>query len=623
MIRKAPSRQALLPFALSLAAALAFFRLWPTRLVWDDTGISLKYMDNFAAGHFYCYNPGDGPVFGVSGFLHGILAGALARLHVLSPLDCLLASNFLGLVLLSYLTLRILALHTTHRLLIYPAWLLLLASCPHLVVNLKQGLETPLHLAVILAAVFFFLTRRGRAFWATGALAIVSKLDAVPIIAVLGALEVAPALLAHDRGRLRATAREMLLWFAAPLAVWLIFATVAFGSPVPHTALAKLSYHPHAAGSWFPFLLGFKMPARFSLLLLALLVLFLAQHLVRRRRLEARQIVCLLAALAYLVPYYLYNPGERMGWYYAVPEYLFLLQALVFTFGIGERLRPVAALAFGTTVIVALGLARIPQALGEARHTVGYLRQCESERIAGGRWIRENSAPGDTLMTRFGHVARESGLYTVDASGLCSDTAIARRLDFRRLVLDLRPDWIYRHGLMGPDLQQRDGYRLVKSYYNIAAFHGWPAFRIYRKSADPTLVVCEPLKAEGIHSDGAVRTMAEGAYLTAEGTRLILEIAATDGAPKGLIMGLVRREDDLQLTAEMVDGAGATLARAEHSLARRDPSDDLGGLTDEWRLEFPPGRPPDRVEISARRADCSEVGQITLIEPLVVSIGRN
>ena len=55
-----------LELVLSTGFAVVFFRLWPTNVITDDGGIALRYMDNFARGYFFSYNPSDGPVYGLS-----------------------------------------------------------------------------------------------------------------------------------------------------------------------------------------------------------------------------------------------------------------------------------------------------------------------------------------------------------------------------------------------------------------------------------------------------------------------------------------------------------------------------------------------------------------------------
>jgi hypothetical protein len=127
-------------------------------LIADDGGIVLRYMDNFAEGYFYTYNPSDGPVFGVSSFTHGILADFFAYTHLLSPLNSLFASNFISLVLTAFLVLRLLSYYLTDDRVIPFVWLAVMLTPAFFVINIKQGLETPLHLATLLLCFYLFLS---------------------------------------------------------------------------------------------------------------------------------------------------------------------------------------------------------------------------------------------------------------------------------------------------------------------------------------------------------------------------------------------------------------------------------------------------------------------------------
>lgn len=179
--RRSSSFRLVAELVLSVGFAALFFQLWPCDVIYDDGAIVLKYMDNFADGHFYAYNPSDGPMYGISGFIHGVLAGLFAWAHLFAPLHSLFASNFIGLVLVSFVSLRILAHFIRAPAMVYPAWLLLMVSAPHFVATVKQGLEVPLHLGIVLGCYYFFLKRRSKWLWLTCVLAMISKADALPV----------------------------------------------------------------------------------------------------------------------------------------------------------------------------------------------------------------------------------------------------------------------------------------------------------------------------------------------------------------------------------------------------------------------------------------------------------
>lgn len=65
----------------------------------DDAGIVMRYLDNFRNGLFYVYNAQDGPVFGISGFLHGVLSGFFVYFFGVSSEMALVLANFMGSIL--------------------------------------------------------------------------------------------------------------------------------------------------------------------------------------------------------------------------------------------------------------------------------------------------------------------------------------------------------------------------------------------------------------------------------------------------------------------------------------------------------------------------------------------
>lgn len=604
--------------ALSVIAASAFFRIWPTNLVWDDAGFVLRYLDNFARGHFYCFNPTDGPIFGISSFLHGILSGLLAWSHVLGPETSMFACNFLGLAALSFFTLRLLVRHGGNEPLVYAAWILLLTGCPQLVINLKQGLETPMHVAIVLAGFLAVTIGRSRTTWACCALLVISKLDAAPAAAVIGIIEFGRTAFARDRAGWHRTVVNLVLFCLLPLAVWSAFATAVFGSPIPQSAMAKLLYHSHPTDSWFPFLSGFRGLGTLYCVGAAMLALHLGWQLGTRRRPVATLLAPLLMGLGVLGGYYVYNPGERMGWYYALPEYLFLLQIVLLICDLGRGFGRTVRNLGGLVAIAWLAALTVPVTLQHARHTIWYLHVCEAERIAAGEWIRDRAAPGDTLLSANGHVARAAGIYTIDASGLNSRAAIARRLNFSLLVRECQPQWLAKQELIYEDLQLARGYELVKTYYNISGLVGFPSLRVYRRNGGPVMITNSLLGPDHVRADGSVDTRAGGAYLIAHGSRFSLHLVPRLGNPTALILGLVKTDQEMDLTAKYSDDNGIPIGDTSIHLDRRAPAEDVTGISQEWRLSFPPGLHPRDVVISVRSSATGEPAQVSLVEPVLL-----
>ena len=238
---------------LSLLFAYVVFHEY-SGIFYDDAGFILRYLDNFAKGCFYCYNLSDGAVFGTSSFIYGLLGGFLAWLGV-KPELVLHGLGFTGLVVDGYLLLLIL-----RKLIRQPGWSFVIwvtaisTSKTYLEVA-TSGMESPVHFALILAAFWFFLRGNARLMWLMMAVSVISKLDAVPIVLVLGGLH----LLRHrnevrEAGLESKTVKDVLIFGVIPVICWIVFATWLFGSPLPQSAYAKIYFHSHPSDHWFPFL---------------------------------------------------------------------------------------------------------------------------------------------------------------------------------------------------------------------------------------------------------------------------------------------------------------------------------------------------------------------------------
>ena len=167
-------------------ATIIHVQLLTEKKFFDDVGFTLRYMDNFSNGHFYCYNPIDGPVFGISGFLNTIFCGAIAYLKLLSSHNILLLSNVIGVFAISFLSLRIARVYLKKAYLILLIWFLLMFCVKDLLSIAFSGIETPFHLAIILASIYFMLSDKIRLMWLFLAFSVISKLDAVPIVIIIG-----------------------------------------------------------------------------------------------------------------------------------------------------------------------------------------------------------------------------------------------------------------------------------------------------------------------------------------------------------------------------------------------------------------------------------------------------
>lgn len=284
----------------------------------------MRYLTNFQKGYFFTYNVGDGPVFGVSGFWLGLSAGLLSWLG-LAPQASLMTVALLASALFFFAVLRILMHASGNALVALVLGGCVFASAAYMQKAMFLGLETPLHLWLVAEMLLAFLKGRGRLFYLLGVACIVSKLDASFLVAFLLAMK---ALDAWKAGVLRSEVKDAAVFFALPLFVWVVFASLVFGSPVPQSFLSKFFLRQKAPRtSWFPFLepmIDSYRGAVSMVLICVAMVLAVGANIKGWLRDSASATFAMLFA-GTMALYYVYNPGEKMPWYYPLPEFLALM----------------------------------------------------------------------------------------------------------------------------------------------------------------------------------------------------------------------------------------------------------------------------------------------------------
>lgn len=451
----------------------------------DDAGFILRYFAQAQEGCFYCFNAADGPVFGISSFLFGFIGNALAWTGLLSPEQCLLVLTYVGLYLAT-LALHRLLRHSLRLPIALPvAFYAILAFNKSFWAVGNGGMEAPLHLAICLFALKAFVEARHLRMWFLLALAVISKLDAVPLVLVVAGLWA----IRERRHALPLSTRNphwraLVLGGIAPMLLYLGVVSLLFGSPLPQSAYVKAFLQVHPDDSFFPFLTYFlESPIRIGLLSGSLLLFFSYQILLwfRRDPQWTEQTAPGWAFLAVMALYYFFNPAEKMIWYYVLPETLLLVQAMIALAGLSARLREPLRFPAVLAVTAFAALFLLTHTFNEVRWFRRYERWVEVERAAIGHALATRTQAGDSLLAGHGLISAFSPAYVIDITGLNSKLATNFELDHLRMIRELKPDWIALHGWENllnalPELP----YTADTAFYDIT-LHRYAAWRVWRK----------------------------------------------------------------------------------------------------------------------------------------------
>ena len=229
---------------LYLIAVLALvLRVLPTPRTIDDAYITFRYARNLLAGVGFVYNPGE-HVLGTTTPLYTVLMATAARMSGSQDYPWLaLFVNALADAATCVL-LAIVGERFSGRASVGIAASLLWAVAPMSVTFAIGGMETSIFIFLLVLCATFYLFRHARLTMFTAGLILLTRPD--------GALFVGPLILnlAWRRWQARIWPWREVGLFLLALTPWAIFATLYFGSPVPHSIAAKaLAYRlpPEAA----------------------------------------------------------------------------------------------------------------------------------------------------------------------------------------------------------------------------------------------------------------------------------------------------------------------------------------------------------------------------------------
>jgi len=472
-------------FGLSLLFASIVFENY-SPYMFDDSAFTLRYLDNFWEGFFYHYNKSDPPVFGISSFTFGIFTGLWCWLHLLTPEQSIHFTGFLGVVAVSFLLLKILRELVKDNTLVLVLWFAIIFSSKMFLNVAKSGMESPFHVSIVLLAILFFLQIKSRWMWLLLAISVISKLDAVPVVFVIGLTYIIT-----NRSNFfpinfkNNSIREFCYFAVLPILVWVIFATLVFGSPLPQSAYSKIFLHFHPSDYWFPFLKYYLQGGRVQVVFKIFGLLFLA-HLIfalfKYKKFAFKPLVFGMSFIAVMVLFYFYNPGEQMTWYYVLPDLLLLTQ-LVLSANFFIQFIPYAPIRIVialTALCFFVGWTGV-DLLGGKYWMEAYLERVERERLEIGKYVGTVVGKNDSIMSNHGLPVRHVKGYVIDMSGLNSKFAASFQIDPEQLFKSHHPQWAISHNSVPyAALMSKNGYAPVRLFYDVTEY-AFPQWCLYRK----------------------------------------------------------------------------------------------------------------------------------------------
>lgn len=480
----------------------------------DDAFITYRYAENLAGGHGFVFNRGAAPVQGTTTPLYTALLALGARLGADIPaLSLVLGATALaaaaGLVVLLARDLGALAAGVAAAL----TW-----SASPLTWYSVAGMETPLYMALTLGTIWAAYHGRAGLAFLVGALAVLTRLDGLAVLAAAGALLVLS----------RRWSWPGALGAAALLAGWAVLANAMFGSPIPSSGLAKLVHEDGISGRFNPLsptLLELAFPASRPVLEEAeapylapvvlgaggcLLAAASAASLLSRR---ARAGGLLVLWLTLYVTGFGLLQLPHFSWYYTPMALAAGLLLWVVLQGTLSAVVRALARALGWDARRAAGvIAPLVLILGAglAVATAGYSRthgppQDLPAQQEAGEWLRHHAGSEDTVAAyEIGKVAFYSGRAVVDMLGLTEPRA-------REAVRAQDYAWAVREGPAYVFANEHVGWVVTDRLFRSCEFalHYQPAARFpFRQGLDYVLYRRAAGQAPG---DGGVESGGSGA----------------------------------------------------------------------------------------------------------------
>ena len=413
MILRLNFHRATLGVWLGLAGLTAVFFLIHSNFAQDDAYITYRYARNLSAGLGFVYNANEW-VLGTTTPLFTLLLAAGAYL---TRLDVTTVSLLFGFVSLWFSAGLLYQLGRPFNSDLALAAAIVFLADPFL--RLFMGMESYFLIGLLLATIYMYTGQR--LLW-TAVLSGLLILVRYEMVFLVGVIYLADAV----------QKRKFPLWIwpgLVPLTSWLIFATLAFGSPIPLSASVKL------AAPRIPFLLGaavywysFVLEVGAAIILIVYFCLGLGGIMAARRFMPGYGLVYLCGGV------YLGIAAVFAGsfpWYYAplIPVFaLTVVQGVEFVLRPGlnsllnsKRLKwPIHGrilLGVNVALVVLIQLSFWYKTSTVQRNDAFDFRYVPYQHVAN--WLNQNTSPSQSIATfEIGYIGYFTNMRIIDLAGL-------------------------------------------------------------------------------------------------------------------------------------------------------------------------------------------------------------
>ncbi|MFH1699407.1 MAG: hypothetical protein ABIE07_02370 [Candidatus Zixiibacteriota bacterium] len=414
-----------------LAAAVRIFWHIYTSYTADDAFITFRYADNIANGLGFVYNVGEN-VMGTSTPLFALILSLLS----LTGIKPILGALFVSLIstgLTAVIIYRFAKLLSFKKYSILPVVIFILF--PRIISTDTGGMETPLFALLVIAAFYYQRRKMPQVALYLSGLAVLTRPEGLFLFAIIFGRNIFSNI---------SKTVKMAVISLLPVAAWLVFSQIYFGSIIPHSIPAKLALYSQFGTMSFwdsiVFLMGWHNLFGIAMFILALVGAHWLYHQKRFGLLE-------LIWMAAMILFYAAGKTHLFLWYITPIYPVYILIALAAVPYLCEKFEwsrdnsRLSAIIFASLAVVILLYANY-RPLESFKN-----QQTTHEEIhkSIGEYLKFHAGLNDLIAAEdIGYIGYYSEKHLLDRDGLVSPQAVPYNRDGRYLefILDYNPDWV-------------------------------------------------------------------------------------------------------------------------------------------------------------------------------------